>query len=283
MLWRGWTMEKILLFFAGYLEGGSARPRSSATCRSASRSPPSCRTPSAWPARRSSAGDDAWWWPTSATAPPPRATSTRRATSPASQVPMVFVCQNNHWAISVPRAKQTRRALRGEALAYGFPGVRVDGNDLLAVYQATPGGGGTGRRGEGPTLIEASPTGSASTPPPTTRPGVAARRRGAGVETKEFPLHPLRGANSRSRCSSRPASRRPWSAEIARAVTAFEAIGAAAPLRHVRPRLRHADRPARGAAGRGCRRASPRRPMRGAGAATPAHARPPASVLRYIT
>ncbi len=56
MLWRGWTMERILLFFAGYLE---PRP-SSAICPSASRSPPSCRTRWAWPTRRSIAATTRW-------------------------------------------------------------------------------------------------------------------------------------------------------------------------------------------------------------------------------
>jgi pyruvate dehydrogenase E1 component alpha subunit len=48
---------------------------------------------------------------------------------------VVFVCQNNQWAISVPLKKQTHsRTLAQKALAYGFPGIQVDGNDVLAVY-----------------------------------------------------------------------------------------------------------------------------------------------------
>ncbi|MBI4607647.1 MAG: pyruvate dehydrogenase (acetyl-transferring) E1 component subunit alpha, partial [Candidatus Rokubacteria bacterium] len=54
------------------------------------------------------------------------------------QAPVVFCCENNQWAISVPVAKQTRaKTLARKALAYGMPGVQVDGNDLLAVYAAT--------------------------------------------------------------------------------------------------------------------------------------------------
>jgi pyruvate dehydrogenase E1 component alpha subunit len=70
--------------------------------------------------------------------------------------PVVFVCVNNQWAISIPRARQTRaRTLAQKAIAYGFAGVQVDGNDLLAVYVATRDAVERARRGDGPTLIEA--------------------------------------------------------------------------------------------------------------------------------
>src|SRR5206468_3535098 len=50
-------------------------------------------------------------------------------------VPVVFVCQNNQWAISVPLKKQTHsKTIAQKALAYGLPGIQVDGNDVLAVY-----------------------------------------------------------------------------------------------------------------------------------------------------
>lgn len=73
-----------------------------------------------------------------------------------SRAPCLFLCRNNQWAISVPLAKQTAAssiAAKGEA--YGMPGVRVDGNDLLAVIAATKAAHERARRGEGPTLIEA--------------------------------------------------------------------------------------------------------------------------------
>jgi pyruvate dehydrogenase E1 component alpha subunit/2-oxoisovalerate dehydrogenase E1 component alpha subunit len=71
------------------------------------------------------------------------------------KVPCVFVCQNNQWAISVPLAKQTAsETLAVKARAYGFPGVRVDGNDLFAVYAATRAALDRARRGDGPTLLE---------------------------------------------------------------------------------------------------------------------------------
>jgi pyruvate dehydrogenase E1 component alpha subunit len=72
------------------------------------------------------------------------------------KAPVVFLCQNNGYAISVPVAKQTAApAIAAKAVGYGFPGVRVDGNDVLAVYAATRDAVARARRGEGPTLIEA--------------------------------------------------------------------------------------------------------------------------------
>lgn len=71
------------------------------------------------------------------------------------QVPVVFVCQNNQWAISVPRDKQTRsKTLAQKALAYDMPGVQVDGNDILAVYSVAREAVERARSGGGPTLIE---------------------------------------------------------------------------------------------------------------------------------
>jgi pyruvate dehydrogenase E1 component alpha subunit len=71
------------------------------------------------------------------------------------QVPAIFICQNNHWAISIPRSKQTRsKTLAQKALAYGMPGIQVDGNDILAVYAAAKEAVDRARSGGGPTLIE---------------------------------------------------------------------------------------------------------------------------------
>lgn len=71
------------------------------------------------------------------------------------QVPVVFVCQNNQWAISVPRSKQSRsKTLAQKALAYGMPGIQVDGNDILAVYAAAKEAVDRARSGKGPTMIE---------------------------------------------------------------------------------------------------------------------------------
>ncbi|MDQ0812306.1 2-oxoisovalerate dehydrogenase E1 component alpha subunit [Streptomyces sp. B3I7] len=69
--------------------------------------------------------------------------------------PVVFFCQNNQWAISEPTEKQTRVPLYQRARGYGFPGVRVDGNDVLACLAVTKWALERARRGEGPTLVEA--------------------------------------------------------------------------------------------------------------------------------
>jgi pyruvate dehydrogenase E1 component alpha subunit len=71
------------------------------------------------------------------------------------QLPVVFVCQNNQWAISIPRSKQTRsQTLAQKAFAYGISGVQVDGNDILAVYVAAREAVERARSGGGATLIE---------------------------------------------------------------------------------------------------------------------------------
>jgi pyruvate dehydrogenase E1 component alpha subunit len=70
--------------------------------------------------------------------------------------PTIFFCQNNHYAISVPRKKQTAaKTLAQKAIAYGFLGVQVDGNDLFAVYAATQEARERAVSGVGPTMIEA--------------------------------------------------------------------------------------------------------------------------------
>jgi 2-oxoisovalerate dehydrogenase E1 component alpha subunit len=72
------------------------------------------------------------------------------------KLPVIFVCENNQYAISVPARKQAAVAdLSVRAQGYGFPGVTVDGNDVLAVYSAAKEAVGRARNGEGPTFIEA--------------------------------------------------------------------------------------------------------------------------------
>jgi pyruvate dehydrogenase E1 component alpha subunit len=72
------------------------------------------------------------------------------------RAPIVFVCINNQWAISVPRSRQTRaKTLAHRAVAYGFPGIQADGNDLLAMVAVTREAVARAREGGGPTLIEA--------------------------------------------------------------------------------------------------------------------------------
>lgn len=69
--------------------------------------------------------------------------------------PVVFFCQNNQWAISEPITRQTKIPLYQRARGFGFPGVQVDGNDVLAVKSVTDWALDRARRGEGPTFIEA--------------------------------------------------------------------------------------------------------------------------------
>jgi pyruvate dehydrogenase E1 component alpha subunit/2-oxoisovalerate dehydrogenase E1 component alpha subunit len=71
-------------------------------------------------------------------------------------VPAVFLCENNQWAISTPVSRQTAsETFAVKALAYGMPGVRVDGNDVLAVYATVRDAAARARAGGGPTLVEA--------------------------------------------------------------------------------------------------------------------------------
>ncbi|MDJ0321045.1 pyruvate dehydrogenase (acetyl-transferring) E1 component subunit alpha [Pseudarthrobacter sp. PS3-L1] len=69
--------------------------------------------------------------------------------------PVVFFCQNNQWAISVPSSVQSKVPLSQRAAGYGFPGIRVDGNDILAVHAVTEWALDHARNGNGPVLIEA--------------------------------------------------------------------------------------------------------------------------------
>jgi 2-oxoisovalerate dehydrogenase E1 component alpha subunit len=72
-----------------------------------------------------------------------------------NNAPVVFFCQNNQWAISEPNDRQTRIPLYQRARGFGFPGVRVDGNDVLAVYAVTKAAMDAARSGQGPMMIEA--------------------------------------------------------------------------------------------------------------------------------
>ena len=71
------------------------------------------------------------------------------------KAPVVFLCQNNQWAISVPMSEQVAGRIVDRAAGYGFPGVRVDGADALTIYAVTQLAAERARRGDGPYLIEA--------------------------------------------------------------------------------------------------------------------------------
>jgi pyruvate dehydrogenase E1 component alpha subunit len=155
MLWRGWSIEKMLLFFAGYLEGGQPAPdqRDLPICI-----PVGTQLPHAVGLAYAAQyrNDDVVvmvYFGDGATSEG----DFHEAMNFAGvwHVPVVFVCQNNQWAISVPLKKQTHsRTLAQKALAYGIPGLQVDGNDVLAVYAASREAMERARAGDGPTLIE---------------------------------------------------------------------------------------------------------------------------------
>ena len=155
MIWRGWPIEKLLLFFAGHLEGGQpGRDQHDLpiTIPVATQLPHAVGLAYAAQYR----GDDVVvmaYFGDGATSEG----DFHEAMNFAGvwHVPVVFVCQNNQWAISVPLKKQTHsRTIAQKALAYGLPGIQVDGNDVLAVYAAAREAVDRARAGDGPTLIE---------------------------------------------------------------------------------------------------------------------------------
>ena len=155
MLWRGWPIERILALFAGRLEGGEPGPEQRdlpVTIPVATQLPHAVGIAYGIQYR----GEDAVvmvYFGDGATSEG----DFHEACNFAGvwHVPVVFVCQNNQWAISVPLKKQTNsRTIAQKALAYGFPGIQVDGNDVLAVYAASRQAVERARAGDGPTLIE---------------------------------------------------------------------------------------------------------------------------------
>lgn len=155
MIHRGWPIDKLLRFFAGHLEGGQPAPDQNdlPICI-----PVATQLPHAVGLAYAAQyrGDDAVvmvYFGDGATSEG----DFHEALNFAGvwHVPVVFVCQNNQWAISVPLKKQTHsRTLAQKALAYGLPGIQVDGNDVLAVYAASREAVERARAGGGPTLIE---------------------------------------------------------------------------------------------------------------------------------
>ncbi|MBI3825694.1 MAG: pyruvate dehydrogenase (acetyl-transferring) E1 component subunit alpha [Candidatus Rokubacteria bacterium] len=155
MIWRGWPIDKLLLFFAGFLEGGQPAPAQhdlGITIPVATQLPHAVGLAYAAQYRGEDAVVMAFFGD--------GATSEGDFHEAANfagvwHVPVVFVCQNNQWAISVPLKKQTHsRTIAQKALAYGFPGIQVDGNDVLAVHAASREAVERARAGGGPTLIE---------------------------------------------------------------------------------------------------------------------------------
>lgn len=155
MIWRGWPIEKMLLFFAGYLEGGQPAPdqRDLPICIPVSTQLPHAVGLAYAAQYRNDDSVVMAYFGDGATSEG----DFHEAVNFAGvwHVPVVFVCQNNQWAISVPLKKQTHsRTIAQKALAYGIPGLQVDGNDILAVYAASLEAVARARAGDGPTLIE---------------------------------------------------------------------------------------------------------------------------------
>ena len=155
MILRGWPLESILAFYAGRLEGGQPSPTQHdlpVTIPVGTQLPHAVGIAYGIQYR----GEDAVvmvYFGDGATSEG----DFHEAANFAGvwHGPVVFVCQNNQWAISVPLKKQTNsRTIAQKASAYGFPGIQVDGNDVLAVYAASREAVDRARAGDGPTLIE---------------------------------------------------------------------------------------------------------------------------------
>ncbi|HEV8584220.1 MAG TPA: pyruvate dehydrogenase (acetyl-transferring) E1 component subunit alpha [Methylomirabilota bacterium] len=155
MIWRGWPIEKMLSFFSGHLEGGQPAPDQNdlpITIPVATQLPHAVGLAYAAQYRNDDVVVMAYFGD--------GATSEgdfHEALNFAGvwHVPVVFVCQNNQWAISVPLKKQTNsKTIAQKALAYGVPGLQVDGNDVLAVHVAAREAVARARAGDGPTLLE---------------------------------------------------------------------------------------------------------------------------------
>jgi pyruvate dehydrogenase E1 component alpha subunit len=146
----------VLSWWRGH-PAGLVEPADYNLASSASRSRRRCRTLWGWPGGSGCAGESAC----ALTFFGDGATSEGAFHEGANfaavmRAPVVLLCNNNQWAISTPLSAQTRaEALVDKAVGYGIPGTRVDGGDVLAVYEATREAVARGRAGEGPTFIEA--------------------------------------------------------------------------------------------------------------------------------
>jgi len=154
-IWRGRSLESVILYFNGYSEGAEIPHDLNNLSISV---PVGSQIPHAvglgWAARYRQTDDVAMtFFGDGATSEGDFHEGLNFAS--VFQAPVIFICQNNHWAISIPVAKQTRsKTLAQKALAYGMPGIQVDGNDILAVYAAAKEAVDRARAGQGPTLIE---------------------------------------------------------------------------------------------------------------------------------
>src|SRR5207253_4356843 len=255
MIWRGWPLEKILLFFAGYVEGGQPAPDQHDLPIA---EPVAPQLPHAVGLAYAAQyrGEDAVvmaYFGDGATSEG----DCHEALNFAGvwHVPVVFVCQNNQWAISVPLKKQTHsKTIAQKALAYGMPGIQVDGNDVLAVYAAAREAVDRARgRGTDADRVRHLPPWR---PHHGRRPHQVPRRgRGedVGAEGSAHPLHRLYAAEEPPRRRPRAAGRR--GDRPGRG--ALRGDAAARSADDVRPPVRGAAAAPRGAA-RGARPPAPR-------------------------
>src|SRR5262245_29136356 len=138
MIWRGWPIEKLLLFFAGHLEGGQPAPDQRDLPITIPVSTQLLHAVGLAYAAQSRQADVVAMVYFGAGATSAGALRDALTSAGVWHVPVVFVCQNNRWALSVPLKKQTNTMpIAQKALAYGLPGSEVDGNDVLAVYAAS--------------------------------------------------------------------------------------------------------------------------------------------------
>ena len=184
--------------------------------RSACRSPHRCRTQRGSPGGFGSRGRTRLPPCSSATARHPRARSTRARTSPAVvKAPLVLVCNNNQWAISTPLEAQTAAArLSDKAIGYGMPALRVDGHDVLAVYEAVREGvGARACRATARRSSRRSRTAPRRMPRPTIRACTSTRTASPPI-ANETACRPSRGTCAASGCSTTsappPSARRRW-------------------------------------------------------------------------
>ncbi|WP_207389287.1 thiamine pyrophosphate-dependent dehydrogenase E1 component subunit alpha [Marinobacter halodurans] len=155
MIWRGFSLVDILLYSAGYNEGGAIPDDKHDLPVSV---PVASQVPHAvglgYASQYRESGDvSIVFFGDGATSEGDFHEGMNFAA--VLQTPTIFLCQNNHWAISLPREKQSRsRTLAQKGLAYGMPSLQVDGNDILAVYSAVSEAAKRAREGHGPTMIE---------------------------------------------------------------------------------------------------------------------------------
>lgn len=136
------------------------------------------------------------------------------------QAPVVFFCENNQWAISVPVREQVAGAIAERAAGYGFPGVRIDGTDALTVYAVVRAAAARARSGGGPALIEAL----------TYRMGAHTTSDDPSRYRTESDVEPWRGRDPIEACAQRLRARAAWSDVVARSAAA-EAEERAATMR----------------------------------------------------